>query len=386
MRRKARLGFLDGQLFVVIGGHLNDMRGPAKTINGFNSIRFICAFWVVMGHFGKFPLMVGVDKSNPLVWLINGVYNNLFSDEAAVIVFFVVSGFFIHYPQAQSLRIKSLLEYGARRYIRIGVPLVAAWAYGVVIWKMGLPGIVWSLWAELVYYSIYPLLLVLRRAGVCWPHMIGVALVASLMVAASDPGAGDYPSYGTFNPILGLPCWLIGCYAAESIRITSPTNHIWVWRGAVFGAAALCSMLRFHSSIGHPWTLNIFAFLVGLWLVREYWYFQSHEPPRPLERAGLWSYSIYLFHVQGYWIYWKVVYVLGLLNLGYNPNWPILNWSIMMSVILVTCWLFGRIIELPSHEFARWVGGRLSRSTPAAKPDIPLESWPRLPASNLASD
>jgi len=362
---------------------MNDLRaGPFKTINGFNSIRFLCAFWVVMCHFGGPPLMVGVDKSNHLGWLINRIYENLINAPAAVIVFFVVSGFFIHYPQTRSLRIRSLLEYGARRYIRLGVPLVASWAISAVIWKRGLPGLVWSLWAELVYYTVYPLLLVLRRTGVGWPLMIGVALVASMLVAGSDPGAGDYPKYGTLNPILGLPCWLIGCYAAETIRTTPfPTNHIWVWRGAVLGVTVLCSVLRFQSPIGYPWTLNIFAILVGLWLVREYWYFQSHEPPRLLEWAGLWSYSLYIFHVQAYWVYSDVDYMLDLPNLGY-----ILNWSIMMSVILVTCWLFGRIIELPSHEFARWVGGRLSRNARAAKADMALESWPRLPASNLASD
>ena len=132
--------------------------------------------------------------------------------------------------------------------------------------------------------------------------MIGVAFVAAYLVAASDPQAKFYPSYGlALNWILGLPCWLIGCYAAERVQ-RSPTpsaDWIWAWRVAVFGAAAFCSILRFHSPIGYPWSLNVFAILVGLWLIREWKYFQTHEPLRLLEWAGTWSYSLYLFHGHG---------------------------------------------------------------------------------------
>src|SRR4051794_26597060 len=95
-------------------------------VRGLDSIRVLCAFWVVMGHFGSPPIMEGVARTSLIGWLVNGLYNNMSSGPSAVTVFFIISGFCIHYPYAKAHRISSLTEYFSRRYVRIGVPVLAA--------------------------------------------------------------------------------------------------------------------------------------------------------------------------------------------------------------------------------------------------------------------
>jgi hypothetical protein len=81
--------------------------------------------WVVFSHCGYPPLTEGLDRGNPLALLVQGVYGNLFAGVPAVIVFFVISGFCIHHPFRAPGSFQ-LLPYLTRRYVRIGIPLVAA--------------------------------------------------------------------------------------------------------------------------------------------------------------------------------------------------------------------------------------------------------------------
>ena len=152
-------------------------------------------------------------------WLVAGAYNNFWNGPAAVIVFFVVSGFCIHYPFSRTLRIPSLVGYATRRYLRIGIPLAVAVAVSPSLGvKLDLfhDSVLWSLAAELVYYTLYPALLALRRHGVTWRWMFASSFAVALLLAATDPIAKNYPSWGLgLNWILGLPCWLAGCELAE---------------------------------------------------------------------------------------------------------------------------------------------------------------------------
>ncbi|HYH95868.1 hypothetical protein, partial [Hyalangium sp.] len=56
-------------------------------VAGLDSLRFVCAFIVVLGHGVHPPLMEGADKaSHWFVFLLNGLINNLYNGPAAVIV------------------------------------------------------------------------------------------------------------------------------------------------------------------------------------------------------------------------------------------------------------------------------------------------------------
>jgi peptidoglycan/LPS O-acetylase OafA/YrhL len=330
-------------------------------IYGLDTIRFFCALWVVLGHFDAPPLPGFIDKSTLLGLLTVGIYNNLTSGPAAVIVFFIVSGLCIHFPQAVSLSIPNGGTYLVRRYLRIVPPMLVAIAIAQWIARVNLSlfheSILWSLFAELVYYTIYPALLTLRRQLGSWWSLFAVSFVAALAVAATNPSAGDYPSYGLYlNWLLGLPCWLLGCILAEQFRRGRivhrlfPVRHIWLWRAAILLLASACSIARFHTPIGYPWTLNFFALFATIWLYIEIVRFADVRPPALFEWAGSWSYSLYLFHPIGIALYKRSV--------GGEFD-GLAGWCLCMSFILGSSYVFAVLVEFTSHRLARAVASAM---------------------------
>src|SRR4051812_28868708 len=108
---------IDAPAAVAAEGQLN------RRVRGLDTIRFVLALWVVIGHVGFLPLKV--ETTNMVVKVLLGIYGNLFSGPAAVIVFFVISGFCIHYPFRHKKRL-SLVPYFSRRHLRIWLPIIAA--------------------------------------------------------------------------------------------------------------------------------------------------------------------------------------------------------------------------------------------------------------------
>lgn len=216
--------------------------------------------------------------------------------------------------------------------------------------------ILWSLLAELIYYAGYPALRWLQLRQGNWWGLLAISFVLALGVAATNPGAGNYPVFGSaLNWLLGLPCWLAGCALAESIR-TGPVREvsagsIWRWRLVVFGAAWSCSVLRYHSPLGYPWTLNFFALLVACWLYHEIHFRRKVPPPSWLERAGLGSYSLYLVHVPaGVWF--AVLFPV-------RPGGEIVRWVALICFVLLICYVFYLLVERPSHYLAKRAGRRM---------------------------
>lgn len=337
-----------------------------RFLNGLDSIRFVCALWVAIGHIGlpALPLL-----QIPVVGFVaHGAYANLVNGPAAVIVFFVVSGLCIHYPSSGTLRIASVGQFYLRRYVRIVLPilvamLLARWLFGYRLLLFE-DSILWSLLAELVYYSIYPLLLLARRQLGSWVPLIVIAYFAAFALAATDPAAGNYPSFGReFTWLLGLPCWLLGCQLAELVGRDRPapaTRTIWAWRLAILLLSMIASVLRFHSPIGYPWSLNIFALPVIAWLLLEIRYFRHHRPSTILEWGGAWSYSLYLSHMA---------VLTGLSNVALAQGDGLGDTAMKLAAVLVFAYAFFLLVEQPSHKLARHLAkmrqGFKERASPA---------------------
>src|SRR5580704_16374658 len=95
-------------------------RPDKQRIVGLDSIRAVLASWVVYGHLGQ-GLPRGMMSEGPLRFLRLLVNNSIFSG-SAVIGFFVVSGFCIHYPNRHA-RSVDLLPFYVRREVRLLIPL-----------------------------------------------------------------------------------------------------------------------------------------------------------------------------------------------------------------------------------------------------------------------
>ncbi|HRH96212.1 MAG TPA: acyltransferase [Prosthecobacter sp.] len=344
------------------------MSRPASTVSsrieGLDSIRFFAVTWVVFSHCGYPPLTEGLDRGNPLALVVQGVYGNLFAGVPAVIVFFVISGFCIHHPFRAPGSFQ-LLPYLTRRYVRIGIPLVAAVLLSSLVGvKLTLfqNSVLWSLLAELIYYTIYPVLRKLH-AHVGWNWIIAASFVLAYGVTASFPSAMDYSPFGPpLASVVAFPCWLLGCKLAEQVgsgpvlTVKNASRWLWSWRLTVWALSWMCSALRFHSPIGYPWTLNLFAIAVFFWLRAEVAVSPQWQRSRLLEWAGKWSYSVYLIHLLADAAFTR----LPMPNFGFN-----LNWLARMIFIFGASYAFYLLIEKPGHRMARLLGRWLS---PARQP------------------
>jgi peptidoglycan/LPS O-acetylase OafA/YrhL len=327
-----------------------------KRVRGLDTLRFFLALWVVAAHFWV-PL--GIDKSSAIGKLIIGIYTNFINGPAAVIVFFVISGFCIHYPFRHGKEL-ALIPYFSRRHLRIWVPIIVAILCGIplnVKFSFMERSIMWSLVAEEIYYLIYPLILAARRKF-GWQKLLIFAYAGAGAIILSNPTINDYPSYGPYLTwLLGSPTWLLGCCLAEradklcDAATHNPILHIWRWRFAAWMLSFICSAANFHSPLKFPLNLSLFAVFAFFWLSREIVYFQSHAPNRIFENAGKGSYSIYLFHLLA-----PPLYILLKL-----PTFsPVLQWCVQIAFSLPICYVFYLLVERPSHNLARKVAELLA--------------------------
>lgn len=325
-------------------------------IRGLDSIRFVCAVWVMLSHFGV-PVPFGHNAPTLLLRMIDSTLHSMVYGVAAVIVFFVISGFCIHYPFRHGEQ-HAWGEYFLRRYIRIGLPFLAATAF--VHFTDGQLGalqnaVLWSLYAEMIYYGIYPLLMFVRRR-LGWTALFTLAYLGTAAVVLAQPNVVFFSAHGTaLTWLMGLPCWLLGVRLAEEADTLTDRRArvpIGVWRLAVWGVSSLLLVMEFHSptgsytSLSGSKTLPFFSLLVFFWLRQEIGYYRTRAPLPWLENAGAWSYSLYLMHHPAEWL-------AGLLTIPGDP--AVIIWSLKVVLALVLSYVFYRLVERPSHWLARQV-------------------------------
>jgi peptidoglycan/LPS O-acetylase OafA/YrhL len=332
---------------------------------GLDSLRFVCALVVVLGHYGLFPLMTHGNEAHGAAKIATGLVNCLFNGPAAVIVFFVVSGFCIHYPFRKGRPVIAATFY-ARRFIRI-VPPALVFILLMKLLRLNFisiqQSVLWSIICETIYYLIYPALSYLRR-WFRWEVMIGAAYAAVALEIATHLGLlkssnNEYVAFGWATWTIGLPCWLLGCWLAERYQSFAalPSSGIWLLRVVVFAMSVLARLAMFHISsplASNCILLDLFAIPVCYWVGAEVSYFKLHSPLSLLERAGRWSYSLYLVHplVGG------ALALAGMASLARNPKAHVL----VIAIVLVASYAFYLVIEGPCHRLAVLAGRRIARA------------------------
>ena len=324
---------------------------------GVDSIRFIMALWVVISHLGL-PKFAIYQESNNLIKIFQSFGDAFANGSAAVIVFFLVSGLCIHFPARTSLVIPCLKAFYIRRIIRIVIPAIVAIFFAGFIGNIQKfmignggddVGILWSLIAELIYYLLYPLILMARRKY-SWLSLIFVSFIVATILAMTNVRAGNYPSFGNaLNWILGLPCWLLGCLLAEQVESSLPVtkSQVLCWRCLIFGFSIIAVVLRWYLphelTIGYPWSLNVFAIVAFYWLKVEITRSRQIAPLPWLESAGHWSYSLYLMHP------------VMIFAVQFAPQLALPRFIFLYGGALLLAYIFYLICERPSQNLAvRW--------------------------------
>ncbi|MBC7400096.1 MAG: acyltransferase [Mucilaginibacter sp.] len=325
--------------------------------SGVDSIRFVLAFIVMLSHFDN-VYAEALKRSAFLPVKAVGVFlANAFDGTSAVIAFFIISGFVIHYPCKNG--INNLLQFWVRRFFRILMPLAIILTAGTAF---GHPEktVTWSLYCELIYYAIYPLLL---KINFSWTtKFIAAWIVAALIICitsyhdvfafikqTNNNYQGYYWQFGNYVTwIIGLPCWLLGVLIAENIDQlkTVAFSKVVLYRLAVFTISCFCCFGKFHLHLSYLLTMNVFALILYKWLQTEIVYFKNKQPNLMLERMGKFSYSMYLCH--------PLVLVLLKQYIELNNG----TYLLIVALTVLLAHVFYLLIERPSHQLARGINQR----------------------------
>jgi len=111
-----------------------------------------------------------------------------------------------------------------------------------------------------------------------------------------------YPVLGLLTFIIGLPCWLMGCWLAENFQNFQILSfkRIYILRLFIIFIMLVLQIIKFHAPTvfaSNCFTLNLFAILGTYWLGYEIKYFIFNKPNQIFEYFGKFSYSLYLIHV-----------------------------------------------------------------------------------------
>lgn len=325
-----------------------------KRVVGLDSLRFVLAFAVLLGHLELKVLNFGesLTVKYKALAMANGLINNLSPGVAAVIAFFIISGFCIHYPYANGT-VLNVPEFYAKRMVRIGLPAIVAvflctFTLNIVMVVM------WSLICEVLYYFLYPLILKYKRRY--FKQMLLASFICSYAIsiayrALHGDSNGDFHRSGTMLTwLVGLPIWLLGVHLADEFvaykqSVKQPYKKLVALRLIVWGVAVIISAARFHAHIPYVYSLPVFSLLVYYWLKLEIWYYDGKVENKWLAYGGLMSYSIYLIHDL---LIKSVKYILDMKEV--ESFWI---WCLIIVVALLGSWVFYLLIEKKSHALAK---------------------------------
>jgi len=321
-----------------------------KWVKGLDSLRFVLAFIVLLSHYNIALVYTLTTSSSNTLKLCGLILANIFDGTAAVMAFFILSGFVIHYHYKNG--IVSLKQYAIRRFLRIFIPLIVIYIAGI---KFNHPDktVIWSLICELIYYALYPLVAIIK---ISWTKKtVFIYIISFIVIVIGAPHdvlalfnqTGTYQGYywqlGPFLTwIIGLPVWLLGVLIAENVDNLKSISFtkLSLYRFLTFIISCLCIAGQLYWHISYIISMNIFALLMYKWIEAEILYFKNHEPNSLTETMGKFSYSLYLCH--------PLIYAI--LSIWLVNNMATYFLFILLAVFI--SYLFYLIVEKPSHKLA----------------------------------
>jgi peptidoglycan/LPS O-acetylase OafA/YrhL len=321
---------------------------------------------------------------------------------SGVMLFFVISGFCIHYPYAGLHGKKlDLAEYGVRRFFRIYPPYLAAVLFTFAVQWIGyregfLPSLdgsnyrlsalllqnsfgnqpdcnpaLWTIPIEVAFYLFFPLVYAgLRRS---WLSTLGAGLTISLLAITSSL---LYPIQSSFLPYWFT--WMAGAALAEQYKKgLLKTPPLWIsCLGILFFLSGLICAWHVRAGANDGETgrygdlieligsfSNGIAFSVLIWWSISQPRVFAHLPSsvhQVLLSLGAVSYSLYLFHMPLF----KLCGWLWTSHFGGKPVNYLMTFPFVFLAIVVAGITY-QVIEAPAHLAGRKLASRLKRRSNA---------------------
>ncbi|MEP6667587.1 MAG: acyltransferase [Chthoniobacter sp.] len=323
-----------------------------RRVAGLDSIRFVCALIVVFYHKSNPFRVFSSAKDTHFGRILIELYSSGFNGQAAVITFFLISGFCIHYPYASGRRFTAM-PFLLARLVRIGIPVVGYLILLRVTQRTeNLTALLWSIYCEMIYYALYPVL----RASFAKTSVLTILLLsyvaAALVTMVKLDSAMNFFSAGNLTWLVGLPCWLLGCHLAEQISRSKENEEpgalvVWSYRAGAAGLAFAAQYAMRNYGVAFLISLQIFALYAYLWIRCEIAWHRTKPANRLLEWFGGAAYSMYLTHLLTRFV-WDDFF-------GKTKFWM---WAGEIGCALLVGVVFYALVEMPSHSLARRISRR----------------------------
>jgi peptidoglycan/LPS O-acetylase OafA/YrhL len=296
---------------------------------------------------------------------------------AGVALFFVISGFCIHYSYLRTANLKPR-SFFWRRFWRIyPAYIVALIAFSVAFrlnvlsrggagqflshllffhncserWFFGINASFWSIAVEIQLYLLFPVLLFIRsRLGIAWTvatlFAVGCAWRAVTIILWGFPDHLINAAWS--SPLMTWFDWSIGALIAERFRAghrVFPRPLVWLaLLLPLFGLSTLYKPLT-------PFCFSLAATISAIALemtLHVQW--RDVAWVRPLAFIGIISYSLYLWHQP----------LLIPLDQQLAPIFgsPTVAWISVIALLIASSWLSFRLLELPGISLGQWIWNR----------------------------
>ena len=310
-------------------------------IESIDGLRAVAALAVVLSH--GFYLHNG--QVNYLGFkLINAFFYS--HGISAVLIFFMLSGLCIHLPVANGKPFK-IGAFFIRRSLRILPTLIVA--YGFIYYlKLLRPSVdfdapTWSLWVELFYYAIYPLLYIISTKITTTNLLlssISLSIFATCLLSFPTNFHGGNNVF--YNAMMGLCYWIAGMFLAELIakkkepkfpRFLLSMNLSALRALVVLLDAAAYTLYHLYKL---PYTVSLASIspLLFLYVYRE---IGETKFNYILINIGIFSYSLYLFHQP----------IMQLLN---SVDSEFTTSVSALIVVIAACYIPYFLVEKPSIQ------------------------------------
>jgi peptidoglycan/LPS O-acetylase OafA/YrhL len=305
---------------------------------------------------------------------------------SAVILFFLISGFCIHWPYANHKRLV-VREYAKRRFFRIFPPYLLAVALSALgltfvhpaliapprtiglsfimlqnydfshlhypnFWEMQIPtnSALWSLPIEAEFYITYPIVLYFARKYGFKVIIAGITLISVLATAL-----------GKFMPLPDFfhywIIWILGAYIAESAaKQTLPKWNILF--SAMLAVTLIVSLLAgliarhtlhvFSPIEDFPWAMYYGLLILRVLTLPDIRIMRNRFFTSASIFLGKISYSLYLTH---YLTLYTILTVCNL-TMGHSPD-NYLTAFLLGLICVPVSYIFWKFVELPSMNLTR---------------------------------
>ncbi len=295
-----------------------------------------------------------------------------------VLLFFVISGFCIHYPMAGKTTKLELKAYAIRRIIRIYPPYFAAvclsllavlyfewtnpaqepWVANLLLIQNYLPSVnsqissncsLWSIATEVEFYLAYPLLLLVWRRCGPFKSMLIFGMISLTAVGLYLQGIqGMVFSAFTFYILWWSGAFLAELHATNCLPKAPPITLLGGITLLVIGTIA--QHQGDNLVMAQRFLFGGFFVLVVWWLLTNKFFYASEDSllTKSLIHLGNISFSLYLVH-------YPLLQVCGIAwekQFGSKPS----NFFVPMAfcgLAIVAANIFYLFIEKPSHLLAR---------------------------------